>query len=218
MTNNLLPDDPYDFIDWFVRRTADEAIRADRCFDDFRKRLAQAESILNTRTPNKSAEVDLRAIKEEVLLHFRDQIDGDKRYKNPDKRPPTNDGVAFARTVLDTVDYLASSGYLATGKGGDAELLERKLVSMQRNLEQDCKVNGHGYFDPYVDMVKSILVTLRQSQQPAAPTQIDAGELEKVIAAHDGTSEEYDMDFFYDNLSVVVEAARAHLSKLSGGE
>ena len=73
------------------------------------------------------------------------------------------------------------------------------------------------------DLVGQIreLVAIRDAK-PAAPTQIDAGELENALChlqmEYCAMWQRPDVDPTKKSLDVVLKAARAHLSKFSGGE
>ena len=236
MTNNLLPDDPYDFIDWFVRRTADEAIRADRCFDDFRKRLAQAESILNTRTPNKSAEVDLDA--GWINPHDRTQKQwlpwiGERvlfQTKSGDVFEGKHGGGSWVK--LRGNQYIENSEvvawaypkHLATGKGGDdkpepvyqAGKVRAKFVlqAFDETLDDMTVIKD----SPSWRTIRKALVLLDQTEQQKTAEPGDAEKaLDWLLVSLDMSHTEWcDTASWRDDFKEKVEIIRAHLESLRG--
>ena len=152
-------------------------------------------------TPNKPAEVDLDGLKRMSVKWYRGKFDSSDIIGMPSDR----------EVIFGLLDYLHASGHLATGKaGGEPYRLSIEEQGVMRNA-----------------LRKS--VTVIEQQQPAAPTQIDAGELEKAIAdlqSRLNISSEITinegMPLKVNGLSQLsaqrlLQAARAQLAKSKGG-
>lgn len=137
----------------------------------------------NTRTPNKSAEVDLDDLRVPMPDH-------DHAFSMPCGQ------CLKARIINDHIDSLAASGHIATGKGGD-ELEEdtKKVIHLLDNgwkpvfnpPYEDTKytlnklpegiISSAGFEKLSFEDAVTVQRCLEKlsTPQPAAPTQIDAG-------------------------------------------